>query len=640
MVSKGSKQEKSPQGSPKRGSVRTYRKSPSRAVKSKSPTRLKANSPPSSPRPRRSIRQSPSRITSTPKKSPSRRSPSRSSSSRIDKNKSNVPERLTRASSKSRQEIESETDDDVPFTVRSEIQALKVRGRPKKIITDVVKEPQNIIPRYKEATPEIGSYINLIRRSATKSLTHDSDHIDHFKRESSTSSIRKLTELSDEDDLLNNDDREKSVRKSEPRLIDKITPNEFGQLRTLLSAISILPLFLAFSMFCNEVQCDYTKSPDWLKYKFLTTYFNVTVIVIILCYLLLIFLIAALPFGGPKMSGLPNKRGKLNYTMNGFFTLIVVGIILFVLETSTGVRVIENVLQKYFQLYVTLIVFGVILSVVLYIRSFYVPLCCLKSDALINSGIYNFYYGREINPRVFGNVDVKLCLYRFCCISAILMNIILLYKSVIFNILTDGDIDYKYNETLLVLAAMQIIYFIYHMIFESAYVTTFTAQYEAVGFEFIVYMLAGPLLEVASTKYIFDYGITLSRWQLIPTVILFVIGFLFSHASNSQKHLFRLNPYHPKVSHLESLPTSQGRKLLVSGYWGTVRNPNYLGDIMIQLSFGLFVYNAIPVLIYVLDILLLFDRASRVGQKCQQKYGSAWERYCQRVKYSLIPKVY
>ncbi|KAK5650578.1 hypothetical protein RI129_001607 [Pyrocoelia pectoralis] len=639
MVSKGAKQEKSPQRSPKKGPVKTYRKSPSRAVKSKSPTRISTNSPPSSPRPRRSIRQSPSRITSTPKKSPSRRSPSRNSSSRIDKNKSNVPERLTRASSKSRQEIESETDDDIPSIVTSEILAPKVRGRPKKITTDVVKEPQiflqNITSRYREATPEIGSYINLIRRSATKSLTHEIDHIDHFKRESSTSSIRKLTELSDEDDVLNNDDREKSIlRKSEPRLIDKITPNEFGPLRTLLSIFSLPLLVLAFSVFWNEAQRDYTKSPDWLKYKFLSTYFDITIIVITLCYALLIFLIAALPFGGPKISGLPNKRSKLNYTMNGFFTLIVVGIILLVLETSTDIHVIENILQKHFQLYVTLIVFAVILSIVIHIRSLYAPLCCLKSDALINSGIYNFYYGREINPRLFGSVDVKLCLHRFCCISAILMNIILLYKSVSFNILTDGDIDFKCNETVIVSAAIQIIYFIYYIIFESVYVTTFTAQYEAVGYEYVVYMLTGSLFEIASTKYIFDYGVTRPRWLLILTVTLFAIGFLFYCQSNLQKHQFRLNPYHPKVSHLESLPTSQGRKLLVSGYWGIVRNPNYLGDIMIQLSFGLLVYNAIPVLVYVFDILLLFDRARLIGQKCQQKYGSAWDRYCQRVKYS------
>jgi len=38
---------------------------------------------------------------------------------------------------------------------------------------------------------------------------------------------------------------------------------------------------------------------------------------------------------------------------------------------------------------------------------------------------------------------------------------------------------------------------------------------------------------------------------------------------------------------LETLPTARGKKLLVSGWWGLVRHPNYLGDIIIQISMGL-----------------------------------------------------
>uniref|UniRef100_A0A1Y1ML18 Uncharacterized protein n=1 Tax=Photinus pyralis TaxID=7054 RepID=A0A1Y1ML18_PHOPY len=639
MVSKGTKQEKSPQRSP----VKSYRKSPSRAVKSKSPSRLTTNSPPASPRPRRSIRQSPSRTTtSTPKKSPSRRSPARTTPSRIDTNKSNVPDRITRASSKSRQEIESETDDELPLAVRA---SPKTRGRPKKINTEVKESQvvlQNIIPKLREATPEIGSYINLMRRSATKSFRHEIDHIDHLKRESSTSSIRKLTELSDEDDIQTGDFREKSVRKSEPKLIDKITPNEFGLFNAFLFVLCLPLIPLIFLVYCNEKQCNFTASPKF-NYSRISTYFGLKSFAISLCYILLVFVIGALPFGGPKVSGLPNRGSKLNYVMNGFFTLVLVGIVLILLETFTGVLVIENVLQNFFQHYVTLTVLGVILSVALYIRSFYVPLCNLKSDVLINNAIYNFYHGRDINPRVFGVVDFKLFLFRFFCISTIIMNAVLFYKSVSFKVLTDGDIDYKsikYNETLAVFAAMQIIHHTWCIVYESSFVTTFTAQYEAVGYECIVSLLLGPIVEIGSSKYILDYGVTLPRWQLIFAGVLFMIGSVFYHGSNTQKHQFRLNPYHPKVSHLESLPSSQGRKLLVSGYWGMVRHPNYLGDIIIQMSFGLLVYNAVPVLVFIFDILWIINRISRTELKCEQRYGSAWKRYCQRVKYSLVPKVY
>ena len=38
---------------------------------------------------------------------------------------------------------------------------------------------------------------------------------------------------------------------------------------------------------------------------------------------------------------------------------------------------------------------------------------------------------------------------------------------------------------------------------------------------------------------------------------------------------------------LETIPTSTGKKLLVSGWWGMCRKPNYLGDILMALSWSL-----------------------------------------------------
>lgn len=45
--------------------------------------------------------------------------------------------------------------------------------------------------------------------------------------------------------------------------------------------------------------------------------------------------------------------------------------------------------------------------------------------------------------------------------------------------------------------------------------------------------------------------------------------------------------------------------------------------------------------LYPLSLLfLLVHRASRDGRLCHQRFGSAWERYCQRVKYRIIPFIY
>ena len=39
---------------------------------------------------------------------------------------------------------------------------------------------------------------------------------------------------------------------------------------------------------------------------------------------------------------------------------------------------------------------------------------------------------------------------------------------------------------------------------------------------------------------------------------------------------------------LQSIPTSTGKRLLVSGWWGLVRHPNYLGDLILALSWSMY----------------------------------------------------
>lgn len=91
---------------------------------------------------------------------------------------------------------------------------------------------------------------------------------------------------------------------------------------------------------------------------------------------------------------------------------------------------------------------------------------------------------------------------------------------------------------------------------------------------------------------------------------------------------------------LETIPTSTGKKLFASGFWGVVRHPNYLGSIHCNLSFALFCWSAPPVIGIVLAILGLIGRTYRLESRCKLKYGAAWDRYCAKVKYALIPKIY
>ena len=157
-------------------------------------------------------------------------------------------------------------------------------------------------------------------------------------------------------------------------------------------------------------------------------------------------------------------------------------------------------------------------------------------------------------------------------------------------------------------------------------------------------------------------------------------GYLIFRGSNSQKDTFRRDPSDSRVVHLETIPTSTGQNLLVSGWWGIVQHPNYLGDLMMATSWSLLAgelcwnllitvqekiicivdgcvlssrntvikilnvfagfASLIPYFYPIYMLVLLVHRQRRDSAACAQKYGAAWTRYNQRVKYRVIPYVY
>lgn len=93
---------------------------------------------------------------------------------------------------------------------------------------------------------------------------------------------------------------------------------------------------------------------------------------------------------------------------------------------------------------------------------------------------------------------------------------------------------------------------------------------------------------------------------------------------------------------METIPTSRGKKLMLSGLWGYVRHPNYLGDIMMQWSIAgvTLATDVLPYYVAICCTLTLAYRAVRDNKRCQTRYGYAWEEYCSRVKYMILKCVF
>ena len=63
--------------------------------------------------------------------------------------------------------------------------------------------------------------------------------------------------------------------------------------------------------------------------------------------------------------------------------------------------------------------------------------------------------------------------------------------------------------------------------------------------------------------------------------------YIVNRSSETQRCEFAKNPNNPNLAHLEVLTTAGNKKLVVSGWWGLVRHPNYLGEILMSWSWVL-----------------------------------------------------
>ena len=330
---------------------------------------------------------------------------------------------------------------------------------------------------------------------------------------------------------------------------------------------------------------------------------------------------------------------RLTYKLNGMSVLLVT-----ILLTGVGIHTETLDLQWVHANFLALLTAGVgfafLFSFVLYFGSFTTTKKG-KQKILAKGGdtgnyLYDFFIGRELNPRIGNMFDLKV----FCELTPGLIGWLLLdlgFAHAQFK--KTGSISVAMS----LVCAFQALYVFDALYFEPAILTTMDVTTDGFGF-----MLAfGDLVWVPFTyslqaRYILEQGVELELMHIIIIIAIKVIGYSIFRGSNGQKNAFRTDPDSPSVAHLKFLKTKRGTRLIINGWWGICRHVNYLGDWLmawawcLPCGFG----NVIPYFYVVYFGVLLFHRDLRDGEQCEIKYGEDWKKYCATVKYRLIPGVY
>jgi len=364
--------------------------------------------------------------------------------------------------------------------------------------------------------------------------------------------------------------------------------------------------------------------------------------------------------------------GRLKYRLNTFLTAttILVACAAGTIVQGPDFAVWDFINRNYVQLLTTNIIIAYTLATYVYIASFSVKPGNKEKRELAAGGhsgniIYDWYIGRELNPRIslplLGEIDIKSFMeLRPGMIGWIMMNLAFTAK----QFKTYGYV----TDSMLMVVVSQSFYVLDALYMEPAILTTIDITTDGFGFMLSFGDLVWvPFVYSLQAKYLSVHAVVLGPYYVAAILAVQAIGYYIFRASNSEKNRFRTNPNDPKVAHLTYLETASGSRLLTSGWWGTARHINYLGDWIMSWAYCLPTlmagYKLVPSIIYpgtnvvstegvagaaipityfymLYFAILLIHREGRDEEKCRRKYGKDWEEYCRLVKWKIIPYVY
>ncbi|PLB51187.1 putative C-14 sterol reductase [Aspergillus steynii IBT 23096] len=404
--------------------------------------------------------------------------------------------------------------------------------------------------------------------------------------------------------------------------------------------------------------------------------------VVLAYYLFSLILWRVLPVHITHGTKLVHHGRPLEYRFNAFSSTIVHLVICAVGTYLRGADFVvwTYISDNYVQILTANIFIAYALAIFVYLRNFSVStnypnddMRELAAGGQTRNHIYDFYIGRELNPRVklpvFGEIDIKTwCEMRPGLTGWLLLNLAFVAK----QYRTYGYL----SDSIILTACVQGFYVLDGQYFEPGILTMMDITTDGFGF-----MLAFgdapwvPFLYSTQCRYLSVHPVHLGWTGVGGVISVFLLGLYLFRAANSQKNVFRANPDDPRVKGFSYIQTKRGTRLLTAGWWGMSRHINYFGDWLQALPFslptGLSGYAIVPAgsvaashvfkmldgrevvqdqaagwgvfftYFYVLYFaILLIHRERRDDAMCLEKYGADWEKYRKLVKWRIVPWVY
>ena len=144
------------------------------------------------------------------------------------------------------------------------------------------------------------------------------------------------------------------------------------------------------------------------------------------------------------------------------------------------------------------------------------------------------------------------------------------------------------SDSILLLTAFQTLYVLDALYMEPAMLTTIDITTDGFGFMLAFGDLVWlPFIYSLQARYLAVYPLHLGLSGIALVLAPQAVGYYIFRSANNEKNRFRTDPSDPRVAHLTYIETQHGSRLITSGWWGTARHINYLGDWIMAWSYCL-----------------------------------------------------
>lgn len=404
---------------------------------------------------------------------------------------------------------------------------------------------------------------------------------------------------------------------------------EFGGPRGALATTLCLPLLVvALSVACHDDFCVGHHAIN--AFRLPQQVLSLKAFGVVLGWLAFqAFLYVALPGVRVKGASLPGSSKKLEYVLNGHSAFWVSILVVGAADHYRWITM-STLYDEFVQLAVASCILSLVLSVVLYAASFRASKPLLAKPGNTSVAVYDFFMGRELNPRI-NAFDLKY----FCELRPGLIG----WACLNFGALAKQE---HVSMSMLLVNVYQLAYVWDALYFERSILTTMDITTDGFGFMLAFGDLSWvPFTYSLQARYLATYDAGLSNMALVLITLLHCVGYVVFRGANSQKDKFRRDPQAAIDKGTSYLQTKRGTKLITSGFWGAARKVNYTGDWLMGLSWCLLCGfgSPIPYFYCTYFLVLLIHRALRDDHACAEKYGADWPRYKKQVPCMFVPGV-